>query len=86
MVDCDKSNNGCTGGWPATGFAYISTNGLMPATEYAFSGKQGECMYDETKVASFRNTGMVQERYMSNEKLKSIVAKQPVTAGIVMTE
>lgn len=43
-------------------------------------------MYDETKVNSFKNTGMVQERYISNEKLKTLVAQQPVTAGIVMTE
>lgn len=43
-------------------------------------------MYDETKINSFKNTGMVQERYVSNEKLKSLVAKQPIAAGIVLSE
>ena len=58
----------------------------MPKSEYApFSGVQGQCAFDETKVA-FKNTGMVQERYLSNEKLMTIVAKQPVSAGIVVTE
>ena len=42
-------------------------------------------MYDETKVA-FKNTGMVQERYISNEKMKQIVNKQPISSGIVITD
>lgn len=42
-------------------------------------------MFDESKVA-FKNTGMVQERYLSNERLKTLVAKQPVSSGIVVTE
>jgi len=41
-------------------------------------------MFDETK-ATFKNTGMTQERYVSNIKLKSLVSKQPVTTGIVVT-
>lgn len=86
LIDCDLANNGCQGGWSYKGFAYTSKYGLMPKSEYGFSGKQGECMYDESKVSAFKNTGMVQERYISNEKLKSIVAQQPVTAGMVVTE
>lgn len=74
LIDCDSGNNGCDGGWAYKGFAYTSKYGLMPASEYAYSGKQGQCMYDETKVINFKNTGMVQERYLSNEKLKSLVA------------
>lgn len=29
---------------------------------------------------------MVQERYVSNEKLKALVSKQPVSAGMVVTD
>lgn len=76
MIDCDLTNNGCAGGWPHKGYAYTSKYGLMPKAAYGeYTGKQGQCMYDETKVTSFKNGGMVQERYVSNEKLKSIVAK-----------
>ena len=47
----------------------------MPKSEYAaYSGVQGQCAYDETK-ALVKNTGMVQERYLSNDKLKALVAK-----------
>ena len=42
-------------------------------------------MFDEGKVA-YKNTDMIQGRLLSNDKLKSIVAKQPVTAGMVVTE
>lgn len=58
----------------------------MSKTDYPteYNGKQGECQYDEGKVA-FKNTGMVQERYVSNERLRTIVAQQPVSAGIVVT-
>lgn len=57
----------------------------MAKADYPYVGKQGECMYDESKVA-FKNTDMVQERYVSNEHLKQLVNKQPVSAGIVVTE
>lgn len=61
----------------------------MSKAEYGtgYSGKAGQCAFDETKTAgSFKNGGMVQEKYISNEKMKSIVAKQPVSSGIVVTE
>ena len=54
MIDCDTANNG----WAYKGFAYASKYGLMSESDYPFTGKQGECLYDETK-ASFKNTGMV---------------------------
>jgi cathepsin H len=57
----------------------------MAKADYPYTGKQGECQYKE-ESATFKNTGMMQERYMSNEKLKALVNKQPVTAGIVVTE
>jgi hypothetical protein len=58
---------------------------MMTKEDYPYNGKTGVCNYDETK-ATFKNVDMVQERYVSNERLKSIVSKQPVTVGIVVTE
>lgn len=78
LIDCDTSNNG----WAYKGFAYASKYGMM--ADYPFTGRQGECLYDESKPA-FKNTDMVQERYVSNERLKSLVARQPVTTGLVVT-
>ena len=78
LIDCDLANNGCAGGWSYKGYAYTSKYGLMSKAEYGtgYSGKAGQCAFDETKTAgSFKNGGMVQEKYISNEKMKSIVAK-----------
>ena len=58
----------------------------MSNEDYPYSGKMGECQYDETKAVGFKNTGMIQERYVSNERLMELVAQQPVSAGIVVTE
>lgn len=58
---------------------------MMPKADYPYTGVKGSaCLFDETK-AVFKNTGFVQERYVSNWKLKDMVSKQPVTAGIVVT-
>lgn len=89
LIDCDLTNNGCQGGWSYKGYAYTSKYGLMPASEYsstAYSGKQGECAYDETKATGFKNTDAVQERYLSNEKMKEVINKQPIAAGFVLTD
>lgn len=82
LIDCDLANNG----WSHAGYAYTSKYGLMSAADYgAYTGKQAECAYDETKVVAFKNTDSVQERYLSNEKMKEIVAKQPVASSFVLT-
>jgi hypothetical protein len=58
----------------------------MAKSDYEYSGRQSQCQFDESKVTAFKNTGMIQERYVSNAKLKSLVAKQPVSAGIVVSD
>ena len=85
MIDCDITNNGCSGGWSSKGFAYTSKYGVMTKADYPYTGAKGACQYDETK-AVFKNTGMVQERYVSNADLKRLVTKHPVSAGIVVTD
>lgn len=75
LIDCDNvGNNGCNGGWSYKAFAYAAKHGLMSRSDYPLTGQQGQCLFDESKVA-FKNTDMVQERLLSNEKLKSVVSK-----------
>ena len=85
LIDCDHTNAGLEGGWMHKAFAYTSKYGLMTSEDYPYTGKQAECMYDSEKVA-FKNVGITQEKLMSNEKLKSLVAKQPVAVGMVANE
>lgn len=46
----------------------------MSKTEYPYTGVKGSCKFDDTKSV-FKNTGMIQERYMSNVELKKLVMK-----------
>ena len=58
---------------------------MMPKADYPYSAvKSASCQYDETK-AIFKNTDFVQRRYVSNYELVNIISKQPITAGIVVT-
>lgn len=39
-------------------FAYTSKYGIMTKADYPFTGKQGECLYNNEKIA-YKNLGMV---------------------------
>lgn len=83
LLDCDKSNDGCDGGWMYKAYAYTSTHGLMDYDGYAYKGvaDHNKCLFDEKKVM-FKNVGMKQEKSLSNDALKAILMKQPVGVGI----
>lgn len=51
IVDCDTSNWGCGGGWPATAYAYIiKAGGLQTATTYPYTGRGGSCKFTKSKA------------------------------------
>lgn len=53
IVDCDKNDNGCQGGWPTKGLQYAQENGITDMEEYPYVAYQGTCDYDpSTKVGS----------------------------------
>jgi hypothetical protein len=43
LVDCDKKNNGCNGGWAGFAFAYARDEGLSNGTRYKYTGVKSEC-------------------------------------------
>jgi len=51
LVDCDKVDQGCNGGLMEDAFKYLEgTAGLMQASDYSYTGKQGTCNYQESKA------------------------------------
>lgn len=53
VVDCDTSNWGCGGGWPATAYAYIlRVGGVQSAATYPYAGRAGSCKFSRAKVVS----------------------------------
>jgi len=52
IVDCDKKDYGCNGGWMEWGMQYIQQQGgLEVQADYPYKGIGGACAFDATKVA-----------------------------------
>lgn len=46
LVDCDKSNYGCDGGWPYQSLTYLANNGgAMLETDYPYNARNNACAY-----------------------------------------
>ncbi|CAN6164966.1 unnamed protein product [Urochloa humidicola] len=84
LVDCDRKNDGCRGGFAAKAFDYIVDNdGLASEAVYPYTGRQGTCK------ASVKYPGIHEaidgyERVPSfhNARLMSAVNSQPVVVAI----
>lgn len=50
LVDCSTKNSGCSGGWPHLAFDYIAKHGIQAEETYEYTGKDGTCKYDKSKV------------------------------------
>jgi len=53
IVDCDKIDQGCNGGWPYDAYKYvISAGGLEPEVDYPYTGVNGRCTFKAADVAA----------------------------------
>jgi len=54
LVDCDTSNSGCNGGWPASAYSFVQKNGILEEKDYPYvsgsTGRTGTCAADPTKA------------------------------------
>jgi len=47
IVDCDKVDDGCGGGWTYHAYEYIiNAGGMMPESDYPYKGVDGVCKYN----------------------------------------
>jgi len=79
IVDCDKTDDGCGGGFPWTAYQYvISAGGQEPESDYPYTAKDGSCKFNKadivatianwtwvSKSASTENTAMLSYVYQS---------------------
>jgi len=49
LLDCSERNYGCTGGMFNNAYEYLKENKTMNASDYPYTGKQGECKNDQSK-------------------------------------
>jgi len=53
IVDCDKGDSGCNGGWPYGAYAYlIQCGGQEPESDYPYTGVNGKCTFNSADIAA----------------------------------
>jgi len=53
IVDCDTTDGGCNGGYPATAYAYVeSAGGQDTEATYPYTGVGGTCAFNKANVES----------------------------------
>ena len=50
IVDCDKRDSGCGGGWMDNAFEYAIQNGMETESEYPYQPIDGPCNFTKSKV------------------------------------
>lgn len=85
LIDCDQSNSGCLGGWPARAYKYIYNKGYLREKDYAyikFLGRKSPCI--KTNDAYFNRIALRSRQYLKLEpqQLMDFVATQPVAVAI----
>lgn len=43
LVDCDKQQYGCNGGWPTISMDYLAYKGTINRNEYPYTGSEDAC-------------------------------------------
>lgn len=82
-MDCDTVNYGCDGGWMMDGYDYVQENGIELWDDYKHSylKRKSKC-YHKKEKAVFKNTGSEEEDEVTNQRLKELVAEQPVAVAM----
>jgi len=84
LVDCDRSDSGCSGGWPHTAYdSYVSRHGYCSESSYRYTARDGSCQdyscdvkIPQGGVTGHNNVGS------SSSGLKSALARQPVSVTV----
>ncbi|KAM4677019.1 cathepsin S-like [Discoglossus pictus] len=80
LVDCDKKDSGCCGGFPVYALEYISHYGVMREKDYEYTEKQFICKYDPDEALQVN----VSKYYIlpGEDNMAAVVAHQgPITVG-----
>jgi cathepsin L len=84
LVDCDKSNNGCSGGWPHTAYdSYLSRVGVCSESSYTYTARGGSCRASSCSNAISKGVVIGHSNVgKSSSSLKSTLSRQPVSVTV----
>ncbi|EOA13695.1 hypothetical protein CARUB_v10026767mg [Capsella rubella] len=81
LLDCDKENNGCGGGYMWNVFGYIiKTQGITTEDSYPYHASKQTCYSTRSVAATIRAYEMVPQN--DEEALLKAVSQQPVSVGL----
>jgi C1A family cysteine protease len=79
LVDCDKTDHGCSGGLPTNAITWIAKNGgLCSDQEYPYTGRGGTCKTTCKKIAQVQSV----QRLRGESQLESGLAQMPVSIAV----
>lgn len=91
LLDCDHTcdavkkeecNNGCRGGLMTNAYNYLmQSGGLMEEKSYPYTGRQGECKFDEEKIA-VRVTNFTVIPLDEQQMMANLVHRGPLAVGL----
>jgi len=83
LVDCDRSNDGCSGGWPYMAMTYASQNGACLESSYPYTAVGGYCKASSCslglqpgQVSGYQHVGQ------TTSALMSALNSQPVSVTV----
>jgi C1A family cysteine protease len=84
LVDCDRNNDGCSGGWPHTAYdRYYSNTGVCSESSYRYTARDGSCRASSCEVLLPRGTVTGHQNVgQTSSALKSALASQPVSVTV----
>jgi len=79
LVDCDKTDHGCSGGLPTNAITWTAKNGgLCSDQEYPYTGRGGSCKTTCKKIAQVAGVN----RLKGEAQLESGLAQMPVSIAV----
>jgi len=79
LVDCDKTDHGCSGGLPTNAIAWVAKNGgLCSDQEYPYTGRGGTCKTTCKKIAQVGGV----TRYKGEAQLETGLSQMPVSIAV----
>jgi len=84
LVDCDRSDDGCSGGWPHSAYDnYYTSAGVCSEDSYQYTARDGSCQDSSCKVLLPQGTVTGHQNVgQTSSALKSALAKQPVSVTV----
>jgi C1A family cysteine protease len=84
LVDCDRSDDGCSGGWPHTAYdSYYTGAGICSESSYSYTARDGSCKASSCSTVLPRGTVTGHKNVQrSSNGLKSALGQSPVSVTV----